>query len=284
VLYNVSDWEFRDSPWVIYAAMCGNLGFTWPINTVKGQACGRTQSVFLEHGKMVHRGAPQNTTISAITVLSEFNMPNEAYETEYGTRIERLRRKLATEPSAKDRFGIRWDMCKQGKSPICGKCPRVSVFENPVARHKLPVGVFEGPYDTIHWCREVNGFMTIERRFVGTELKRIEDQEYSDVLQKIDRFKKSVVDHYRPEKVILFGSYAYGCPGDNSDVDLLVILPGNGDVSNRSFEIRQKLDHHFPMDLICKSSDQIKRGLRDGDPFIREMVENGKVLYEATGQ
>jgi predicted nucleotidyltransferase len=103
-------------------------------------------------------------------------------------------------------------------------------------------------------------------------------------LAAIRRFARQIAERFHPEKIILFGSYAYGVPHEESDVDLLVIMPAY-DVVNQAIRIRLALKRPFALDLIVRTPKQIERGLKDNDWFLREIIEKGKVLYEkANGQ
>ena len=86
---------------------------------------------------------------------------------------------------------------------------------------------------------------------------------------------------FRPRRVILFGSHAYGKPTADSDVDLLVIMPLRTDPVYKSVEIALKVRPGFPMDLLVRTPDEIRKRLAWNDFFIREIMEKGKVLYAA---
>jgi predicted nucleotidyltransferase len=98
----------------------------------------------------------------------------------------------------------------------------------------------------------------------------------------IQRFARQIAERFRPEKIILFGSYAYGTPHNESDVDLLVIVPTRDPIA-MSVRISVALDWPFSLDLIVRTPKQIERGLNlvDCDWFLREITEKGIVLYEA---
>jgi predicted nucleotidyltransferase len=89
-----------------------------------------------------------------------------------------------------------------------------------------------------------------------------------------------IVDNFKPDKIILFGSYAYGSPDNDSDVDLLVILPFDGKPFRKSLEILYKIDPEIPVDIIVRNPADTIRRYREGDPLIREALDKGKVLYE----
>src|SRR5207244_10609407 len=97
----------------------------------------------------------------------------------------------------------------------------------------------------------------------------------------IRRYARQIVKYFRPEKIILFGSYAYGQPHEDSDVDLLVVMPAANEI-NQSIRIRLALAPPFPLDLIVRTPKNLCWRLEEGDWFLREVVEKGKVLYEKT--
>jgi predicted nucleotidyltransferase len=85
----------------------------------------------------------------------------------------------------------------------------------------------------------------------------------------------------RPEKIILFGSYAYGEPTHDSDVDLLVILETTDSPTQRYLSVSRLLyPRPFPVDILVKTPDEIKDSLDKGDFFLREILTQGRVLYE----
>jgi predicted nucleotidyltransferase len=98
---------------------------------------------------------------------------------------------------------------------------------------------------------------------------------------QIRTFSQAVAREFHPQKIILFGSYAYGNPTEDSDVDLLVIMPFDRRRGRKSLEIRQRVSADFPLDLIVRTPDFIAQRLEWGDCFTREIVSKGKVLYEA---
>jgi predicted nucleotidyltransferase len=101
-------------------------------------------------------------------------------------------------------------------------------------------------------------------------------------LQAIKRFARQIAARFHPEKIILFGSYAYGRPHEESDVDLLVIMPTSDPIA-QSVRIDLAFERPFSLDVIVRTPKQIERAMKEGDCdwFLREVVEKGKVLYEA---
>jgi predicted nucleotidyltransferase len=102
-------------------------------------------------------------------------------------------------------------------------------------------------------------------------------------MRVIRRFAREVAERFNPDKIILFGSYAYGTPHDDSDVDLLVIMPAKNELS-QAFKIRMAVQRCFPMDLIVRTPENLRWRLEEGDWFLREIVSKGKILYEKNDQ
>jgi predicted nucleotidyltransferase len=100
------------------------------------------------------------------------------------------------------------------------------------------------------------------------------------IRRDIRRVVRQIGEKYHPEKIILFGSRAYGKPTVSSDVDLLVIMDHDGSPRRQAAEILQNIDYHFGLDLIVPSLDQIHTRIKDGDYFLQEIVDKGLVLYE----
>jgi uncharacterized protein len=97
----------------------------------------------------------------------------------------------------------------------------------------------------------------------------------------IRRYARQIVDRFQPEKIILFGSYAYGTPHAGSDVDVLVIMPARNEL-DQAWKIDRELARDFSLHLIVRTPRNMEWRLRDGDWFLREIVARGKILYEKT--
>jgi predicted nucleotidyltransferase len=96
----------------------------------------------------------------------------------------------------------------------------------------------------------------------------------------IDAVVRQIVQRFKPRKVILFGSYAYGAPRPESDVDLLVVMETPLKEVEQAVRICQGIDYHFGLDLIVRTPANLDRRLALGDSFLREIILNGAVLYE----
>lgn len=99
--------------------------------------------------------------------------------------------------------------------------------------------------------------------------------------EKIKTVANKIAVEYKPEKIILFGSYAWGNPSSDSDVDLCIVKK-----TSDTRELARKIDgslwgRTFPIDIIVYTPDTIKDRLRSKDFFVRDIFEKGKILYES---
>src|SRR5947209_13067994 len=97
-------------------------------------------------------------------------------------------------------------------------------------------------------------------------------------MRVIRDYARRVAERFQPDKIILFGSYAYGTPHEDSDVDILVIMPARNQGS-KAGRIRWEVPAPFAMDLIVRTPETLRWRLQEGDSFLREIVSKGKVLY-----
>jgi uncharacterized protein len=98
--------------------------------------------------------------------------------------------------------------------------------------------------------------------------------------EQIRAFCQAVARAFHPEKIVLFGSYAYGQPTSGSDVDLLVILPFRGNDVVKAIQIRSRVDAPFPLDLLVRKPRFIAARLHERDMFIELLMTRGVVMYE----
>ncbi|MEK7722257.1 MAG: nucleotidyltransferase domain-containing protein [Elusimicrobiota bacterium] len=92
---------------------------------------------------------------------------------------------------------------------------------------------------------------------------------------------KRIVDGYNPDKIILFGSYAYGTPTEDSDIDLFIIKDDNRKRVERFCEVRKiSGDSGISIMPIVFTSKELEKRLKLEDDFILEIINKGKVLYE----
>ena len=99
-------------------------------------------------------------------------------------------------------------------------------------------------------------------------------------MRVIRRFVRDVAEKFHPEKIILFDSYAYGTPHDDSDVDILVVMPARNEI-DQAVKIRLAIPAPFPMDLIVRTPKDLLWRLEEGDWFLREVVSKGTARGDA---
>ena len=100
-------------------------------------------------------------------------------------------------------------------------------------------------------------------------------------LKDIREIVQQIVERFRPQKVILFGSYAQGRPTKDSDVDLLVVMDVNEQTLHAAARISGAIDHPFPLDIIVFRPSDLKASLERKGVFATEVTAKGVVLYEA---
>jgi uncharacterized protein len=106
----------------------------------------------------------------------------------------------------------------------------------------------------------------------------------NETRQALERMLAKLVNEYRPKKVVLFGSHAYGTPHPDSDIDLLIVKETPERFLDRWVTVQGTLTgtHRFiPVETLVLTPRELERRLAGGDQFIAEILENGRVLYEA---
>lgn len=101
-------------------------------------------------------------------------------------------------------------------------------------------------------------------------------------ISEINKIARKISDNFDVKKIILFGSYAYGRPTSGSDVDLCVIVDGKRDWKLHHKMCKVAHPRTFPFDLVLRTEQEINERIPQGDWFLKEIVEKGKVLYEKT--
>jgi len=109
----------------------------------------------------------------------------------------------------------------------------------------------------------------------------MKNEDLASFLEKqVESITEQIVKKYKPEKIIIFGSYVRGEFNKDSDIDFLVIrkdVPQYG--VERIREISRLIEREIAVDfLICKP-DEIEERIKLGDPFIKSILEEGKLIY-----
>lgn len=100
--------------------------------------------------------------------------------------------------------------------------------------------------------------------------------------EKIRQIVEKIVKEYQPEKIILFGSWAWGETHEDSDVDLLVVKKSGKGRLERERELRSLLyDHGLPpMDILVYTLEELETGINQNrNLFLEDIIRNGRVLY-----
>ena len=98
-----------------------------------------------------------------------------------------------------------------------------------------------------------------------------------------DQAMKEVVKRYKPQKIIQFGSWAWGEANKDSDIDLLIIKRTPKNFVERYAEVRKIFRKYMPvmpMDIIVLTPEELKKNLNGGNDFIRKVMEEGEVLFD----
>ena len=109
----------------------------------------------------------------------------------------------------------------------------------------------------------------------------------SPARNQISLLCSEIAREFHPDKIVLFGSYAYGKPRPESDVDLLIVMSYEGSPFKQAGVIINHLINTVgivPMDVLVRTSKEVQARIRMGDRFISEIIERGRVMYEANHQ
>lgn len=99
--------------------------------------------------------------------------------------------------------------------------------------------------------------------------------------ERIQEVVNAIAEQFHPDRIILFGSYAYGTPTEDSDVDLLVVMPADKRDHKKSVAIQMAVPIKFPCDLLVYDPQYLQQRYGMVDWFIRDIVDKGQVLYES---
>ena len=100
-------------------------------------------------------------------------------------------------------------------------------------------------------------------------------------LEGIRKVTQQIGQRFHPKKVILFGSYAYGQPTEDSDVDLLVVMDINESPLHVAAKIAAAIEHPFPLDIVVRTPVEFASAVHRRGVFATEVATKGITLYEA---
>src|SRR5215217_6005940 len=100
-------------------------------------------------------------------------------------------------------------------------------------------------------------------------------------MKDIQRYCDAIAAAFKPRRIILFGSHAYGKPNADSDVDVLVVMPKSRPVKrDTAIQIRLKVPAEFPVDVLVRGESEVERRVREEDLFMTQITSEGRVMYE----
>lgn len=110
------------------------------------------------------------------------------------------------------------------------------------------------------------------------------EQRRKELLTEAKKLAKKIAEEYKPEKIILFGSAATGEVTEDSDVYLFVVKNTTERKINRDREVRGIVYDtcRNPLDVVVYTPYEVSWRSKGGDPFILDVLEEGKVLYDVT--
>ena len=98
--------------------------------------------------------------------------------------------------------------------------------------------------------------------------------------EEIRTFCDELAKRYRPLKITLFGSHASGMAREDSDVDILVEMERFDSALGMAAAIVRETKPGFAVDILVRTPQQVKERISMGDPFIIEIINSGKIVYE----
>jgi uncharacterized protein len=99
--------------------------------------------------------------------------------------------------------------------------------------------------------------------------------------QDLEKLTNTIIEIEQPDLIVLFGSYAYGEPDENSDLDLLIIKDYDVPRHKRGHTLLKALSHvRFPFDIVFYTPAEIAKWRDASLAFITTVMSKGKVLYE----
>jgi uncharacterized protein len=102
--------------------------------------------------------------------------------------------------------------------------------------------------------------------------------------KSIQELRDRIAEEFRPQRIIMFGSFAEGAATECSDLDLLIIMRYAGSGLRKAVEILNRIQPRIPVDLVVRTPEEIKKRMQANDFFLTDILRRGRVLYEAPDQ
>lgn len=100
-----------------------------------------------------------------------------------------------------------------------------------------------------------------------------------DFKKEIDYIAREIAEKYRPQKIILFGSASLGKFTPDSDLDFFIIKDDPRPGGERIYDVSGMFEHRVAADVLVYTPAEIEQCLKWGDPFVKQILSSGKVLY-----
>ena len=107
----------------------------------------------------------------------------------------------------------------------------------------------------------------------------------AQIAQLIVRLAETIRRKYKPQKIVLFGSYARGRPTEDSDIDLFIVKETDARMVDRFVEVKRLIydpQLRIPVSPLVYTPQELEERLNMGDDFVKEIMSEGMVLYEET--
>ena len=95
---------------------------------------------------------------------------------------------------------------------------------------------------------------------------------------QLQQLARRIRDKFNPDRILLFGSRAYGVPDKSSDIELLVVMNTKVSVREQAYLIRRELQSSEPIDIMVRTPEQVAERVRLGDFFMKQILEKGVAL------
>jgi len=121
-----------------------------------------------------------------------------------------------------------------------------------------------------------------KKQYQSENLNRINTIKMQMKRKVVEKIVKILAEKYQPEKIILFGSYAYGKPTEESDIDLLIVKDTRLPFYKRLSEVRKLVSEARrgnAFEPLVVTPAELRKKLERGDEFFKEILKKGRVLY-----
>ncbi|MBC7128617.1 MAG: nucleotidyltransferase domain-containing protein [Thermoplasmatales archaeon] len=116
------------------------------------------------------------------------------------------------------------------------------------------------------------------------KLCRVDIKRSKEILEGIEKYKEKIIKILKPEKIILFGSFARGDFNEGSDIDIVVIAEWKENFLDRIKILMDLNDYSLPVEAIGYTKEEFEKMKEEKNPFILNILEEGKIIYEKTSK